>query len=65
MYFFYRVIPETGPASQNPDAVKKLVFCSGKVYYDLTKARKERNLNESVAIARIEQVRQLIIVSLK
>ena len=35
-------------------AVKKVVFCSGKVYYDLADARKKTE-NRSVAIVRIEQ----------
>lgn len=50
------MIPDEGPAASNPSAVKKLVFCSGKVYYDLKKARGERKLDETVAIARMEQV---------
>lgn len=53
---FLRVIPEEGPATQNPNKVKKLLFCSGKVYYDMTKSRKERGLEDTVAIARVEQV---------
>ena len=28
----------------NPDNVKRVVFCSGKVYYDLRAERKARNL---------------------
>jgi 2-oxoglutarate dehydrogenase E1 component len=35
-------------------AVKRVLACSGKVYYDLVNARKERN--EDVAIIRIEQL---------
>ncbi|HEX5874348.1 MAG TPA: 2-oxoglutarate dehydrogenase E1 component, partial [Pyrinomonadaceae bacterium] len=35
-------------------AVKKVVFCSGKVYYDLADVRKKTE-NRSVAIVRIEQ----------
>lgn len=54
---FLRVIPEKGRAAQNTKEVKKLLFCSGKVYYDLTKARAERNLDDKVAIVRVEQVR--------
>jgi 2-oxoglutarate dehydrogenase complex dehydrogenase (E1) component-like enzyme len=50
------VIPEEGASTENPNAVKKLVFCSGKVYYDLKKARNEKNLDKDVAIARVEQV---------
>lgn len=53
---FLRVIPEEGPSAENPGKVKKLIFCSGRVYYDLTKARKDRGLESELAIARIEQV---------
>jgi len=34
--------------------VRKLVICSGKVYFDLLDARRERNIN-NIAILRIEQ----------
>lgn len=50
------MIPEEGASTENPNAVKKLVFCSGKVYYDLKKARNEKNLDKDIAIARVEQV---------
>lgn len=53
---FLRVIPEEGVASQNPNNVKRVLFCSGKIYYDLKKARAEKNLDDKVAIIRIEQV---------
>lgn len=53
---FLRVIPDEGPAADNPSGVKKLVFCSGKIYYDLKKARDERKLTDTVAIARVEQI---------
>lgn len=53
---FQRVIPEDGPAAQAPDKVKRLLFCTGKVYYDLTRERKARDMAEQVAITRIEQV---------
>ena len=38
---FKRMITEDGQASQNPEGVKKIIFCTGKVYYDLKKARSE------------------------
>ncbi len=38
-----------------PKKAKSLVFCSGKFYYDLIKAREEKNRND-VAIIRIEQI---------
>ncbi|XP_043592398.1 2-oxoglutarate dehydrogenase, mitochondrial isoform X8 [Bombus pyrosoma] len=53
---FLRVIPEEGVASQNPSNVKRVIFCSGKVYYDLKKARAEKKLDDKVAIVRIEQI---------
>lgn len=34
---------------------KLVIFCSGKVYYDLLKERKERQLEKTVAINRLEQ----------
>uniref|UniRef100_A0A2K5HBQ9 2-oxoglutarate dehydrogenase complex component E1 n=1 Tax=Colobus angolensis palliatus TaxID=336983 RepID=A0A2K5HBQ9_COLAP len=53
---FQRVIPEDGPAAQNPENVKRLLFCTGKVYYDLTRERKARDMVGQVAITRIEQL---------
>lgn len=38
-----------------PDKVIRIVLCTGKVYYDLLEARREKNLT-NVAIARIEQL---------
>ena len=37
------------------DRVKRLIVCSGKVYYDLVKKREERKAGD-VAIARVEQL---------
>jgi 2-oxoglutarate dehydrogenase complex dehydrogenase (E1) component-like enzyme len=56
------VIPEEGSATENPSGVKKLVFCSGKVYYDLKKARNEKNLEKDIAIARVEQVQNILLL---
>jgi len=53
---FQRLIPEAGPASQDPAAVKKVIFCSGKVYYELCKEREKKGLVENIAISRIEQL---------
>ena len=38
------------------DKVKRILLCSGKVYYDLLAGRQERDLNEDVAIVRLEQL---------
>jgi 2-oxoglutarate dehydrogenase E1 component len=39
----------------NPQKVRRVVFCSGKVYFDLVAARRERG-NDEVAIVRLEQL---------
>lgn len=36
--------------------VKKVLLCTGKVYYDLIIARKEHQLEDKIAIIRIEQL---------
>ncbi len=49
---FERMLPDDG---DRIDGVKKILMCSGKVYYDLIAARRERE-REDVAILRVEQV---------
>ncbi|MBW0454505.1 MAG: 2-oxoglutarate dehydrogenase E1 component [Candidatus Kinetoplastibacterium crithidii] len=51
---FKMVIPEVD-ANINSKSVKRLLACSGKVYYDLVNSRKERSL-DNVAIIRVEQL---------
>lgn len=53
---FQRVIPESGIATQHPESVKKHIFCSGKIYYELENSRSKSGLDSSIAITRIEQV---------
>ncbi|XP_042158485.1 2-oxoglutarate dehydrogenase, mitochondrial-like isoform X5 [Oncorhynchus tshawytscha] len=53
---FQRLIPDSGPVCENPEAVKRIVFCTGKVYYELTRERNNRGNDDIVAIARIEQL---------
>jgi 2-oxoglutarate dehydrogenase E1 component len=43
------------PAKIQRDEVNRILFCSGKVYYSLSKARDEANLH-NVAIVRVEQL---------
>ena len=50
---FKFVIPETDTLVA-PDQVKRVVICSGKVYYDLLAERRERGIKD-VAIVRLEQ----------
>jgi len=49
---FQRVISDN---SVDPKAVKTLVFCSGKFYYDLLAAREEKSRSD-VALVRVEQL---------
>merc|ERR1719507_2397969 len=50
------MILDNGPASTNPAAVQKILFCTGKVYYDLLKERKDAGLEDKIAIHTIEQI---------
>jgi len=49
---FQNIIRDT---TANPEKVKRLIACSGKVYYDLINRRRE-NTAEDVSIIRIEQL---------
>lgn len=51
---FQNVIPETDD-NIDPLKVKRLVLCSGKVFFELRDARREQNIDD-VAIVRIEQL---------
>jgi 2-oxoglutarate dehydrogenase E1 component len=50
---FYPVIGEIDDL--NPTAVTRVVLCSGKVYFDLLKARREAKA-DTVAVVRVEQL---------
>jgi 2-oxoglutarate dehydrogenase E1 component len=53
---FQTVIPENIEAViKKADKVKRVICCSGKVYYDLVKKREERG-DDDVAILRVEQL---------
>ncbi|WP_435822248.1 multifunctional oxoglutarate decarboxylase/oxoglutarate dehydrogenase thiamine pyrophosphate-binding subunit/dihydrolipoyllysine-residue succinyltransferase subunit, partial [Actinacidiphila alni] len=47
--------PVIGDSAVEPEAVRKVVFCSGKVYYDLIAERERRGAND-VAFIRIERL---------
>ncbi|XP_070509691.1 2-oxoglutarate dehydrogenase complex component E1-like isoform X2 [Chironomus tepperi] len=53
---FQRVIPDRGPASENANNVKRIIFCTGRVYYDLIKARRDKGLEAEIAISTVEQI---------
>jgi 2-oxoglutarate dehydrogenase E1 component len=51
---FARVLPEVD-ALVADDKVRRLVLCTGKVYYDLLQERRERGIDD-VALVRVEQL---------
>jgi len=59
---FNRVLPETGNLVARTK-VRRVVLCSGKVYYDLLAAREEMNIS-NVALIRMEQLYPFPSVSL-
>ncbi|MBN9411564.1 MAG: 2-oxoglutarate dehydrogenase E1 component [Burkholderiales bacterium] len=53
---FQTVIPDSkDEVAKKADKVKRVIVCSGKVYYDLAKKREEKGLDD-VAILRVEQL---------
>jgi 2-oxoglutarate dehydrogenase E1 component len=50
---FQRVIGDRGPG--DPGEIRRVVFCSGKIYYELAAKRDEENIRE-VAVMRAEQL---------
>lgn len=51
---FQRVIPDNTKLVAD-SKIRRVIFCSGKVYYDLLKYRTENNIDD-VAIVRVEQL---------
>lgn len=51
---FHRVISETEKLVAS-DKVKRVIFCTGKVYYDLLEAREEKKIKD-IALVRVEQI---------
>lgn len=50
---FRRLLPD--PAAPEPGRVRRVLLCSGKIYFDLEKARGDRGLDD-VALLRLEQL---------
>ena len=50
---FFPVLDD--PTIERPGSVRRVVFCTGKVYYDLLAAQRERNVQD-VAVIRVEQL---------
>ncbi len=60
--WYHRVLPETDTLVAD-DKVRRVVLCSGKVYYDLYASRQERGIND-VALVRVEQLYPFPVLSL-
>jgi 2-oxoglutarate dehydrogenase E1 component len=52
---FKKIYPDMHKTLVAPEKVKKVLLCSGQVYYDLDNARQKDNIND-VAIIRVEQL---------
>ncbi|RKP12576.1 thiamine diphosphate-binding protein [Piptocephalis cylindrospora] len=50
---FHPVLPD--PITK-PESVERVVFVSGKLYYDLIKERSAKNLDDKVAFVRVEEI---------
>lgn len=50
--FFQPVYPD----KDVPSGAKRVIFCSGKVYYELKTERAKRNVVKDIALIRLEQV---------
>jgi 2-oxoglutarate dehydrogenase E1 component len=51
---FHRVLPETNTGLVDDRKIRRVVVCSGKVYYDLLEARTAQNIKD-VVLLRLEQ----------
>ena len=53
---FHRILPDTDKATlAKPDKIKRVILCTGKVYYDLLQERRDRKI-DNVTIVRVEQL---------
>ena len=58
---FKKILPDP---LLDPAKVKRVMLCTGKIYYDLIRERKERELEDQVAVIRVEQLYPLSIEEL-
>ena len=52
---FKRVLPDVLPDLTPNNKVRKVIFCSGQVYYDLENERNKRGIKD-IAICRLEEI---------
>ena len=51
---FHNILPDPSPPA--PEKVERVIFCTGKVYYDLAAHRDSGNPASAAAIVRLEQI---------
>jgi 2-oxoglutarate dehydrogenase E1 component len=61
---FREVIDDLFIASEDPERIKKVLFCTGKIYFELAE-RQVKDNNKEVAIIRLEQIYPLPYVQLE
>ncbi|EHR9690040.1 2-oxoglutarate dehydrogenase E1 component [Escherichia coli] len=54
----------TDPQLHQSQKVKRVILCSGQVYYDVLEARKQRECEDEVAIVRLEQLYPFLVAEL-
>lgn len=54
----------TDPQLHQSQKVKRVILCSGQVYYDVLEARKQREHEDEVAIVRLEQLYPFLVAEL-
>mmetsp|Transcript_25830 Transcript_25830/g.4358 ORF Transcript_25830/g.4358 Transcript_25830/m.4358 type:complete len:99 (-) Transcript_25830:46-342(-) len=54
-YRVTRVYDDKNPEAMAPESIRKVIFCSGNVYYDLIDKRRKIGAND-IAILRVEQL---------
>src|SRR5690606_27291853 len=59
---FQPVLPD--PAQVDPASVRRVLLCSGKIFYDLVQARMERGITDT-ALVRLEQLYPLPVEEVK
>jgi 2-oxoglutarate dehydrogenase E1 component len=52
---FHRLLAETDPEIASGEDVRRLIFCQGKIYYELAAERQNRGIAD-IAIVRLEQI---------
>ena len=52
---FKMVLPDTFPDLVPDNKVRKVIFCTGQVYYDLENERNKRKIKD-IAIIRVEEI---------